>query len=295
MQNIVSKLLIFLFVFLVSCTEETPEYYYTDGGLKYKYHDLTVDGEKPEVGDYLSIYVQFQSETGEVIYNSFDNHSDGIEVINLGEPKVTGGIEEGFAKLQEGDSVTFFIEPGKFYLNYLGEEVPEELTSDKEMRVVLRLLKVQNYLEYQESQQQAQEIAELTEFKNIQEVVSSWKAEGDSVSEFDGVYMVYDSVFLTDSIQYADLIQLHYTGEFLNGEVFYSTYENGFPDEFQVGKTDQTVEGLKKALLYMAFGQKAKVIVPSYLGFGEKGSAGGVVPPFTPVIYRLEVLEKEEI
>ena len=55
------------------------------------------------------------------------------------------------------------------------------------------------------------------------------------------------------------------------------------PDEFQFGQNGQMVEGLKNAISIMKYGQKAKVLIPSDIGFKEKGSAGNIVPPYTPV------------
>lgn len=37
--------------------------------------------------------------------------------------------------------------------------------------------------------------------------------------------------------------------------------------------------------------EKMRVIIPSWLAFGARGSAGGHVPPYTTVVYELEVLQ----
>jgi hypothetical protein len=33
------------------------------------------------------------------------------------------------------------------------------------------------------------------------------------------------------------------------------------------------------------------VIIPSYLAFGSSGSSSGIVPPYTPVLYRMRIIE----
>jgi FKBP-type peptidyl-prolyl cis-trans isomerase FkpA len=38
-------------------------------------------------------------------------------------------------------------------------------------------------------------------------------------------------------------------------------------------------------------GGKAKIIIPSYLAYGERGSSTGTVPPFTPVVYQVHLIE----
>jgi len=53
------------------------------------------------------------------------------------------------------------------------------------------------------------------------------------------------------------------------------------------------IDGLDEALGRMYEGEKALVILPSELAFGSFGSAGGIIPPYTTLIYELEVLKVE--
>ena len=41
----------------------------------------------------------------------------------------------------------------------------------------------------------------------------------------------------------------------------------------------------------MREGEKAKIIIPSQLAFGENGSSTGIVPPYTSVIYEVTMLK----
>ena len=106
------------------------------------------------------------------------------------------------------------------------------------------------------------------------------------------MYIVYDAVDKGEPLNYNAVFELHYIATFTNGQEFYNTYNNGHPDEFQFGQNGQMVEGLKNAISIMKYGQKAKVLIPSDIGFKAKGSAGNIVPPYTPVIYYLEILPK---
>jgi len=44
----------------------------------------------------------------------------------------------------------------------------------------------------------------------------------------------------------------------------------------------------------MKKGEKSKIILPSYLGFGEQGSSDGKIPPYTPLLYEIELLNIEK-
>jgi FKBP-type peptidyl-prolyl cis-trans isomerase len=79
-----------------------------------------------------------------------------------------------------------------------------------------------------------------------------------------------------------------YEGRFLNSSKFDDSGPKGQPFTYVRGQQWQVVAGLEKALAGMSEGEKATFIMPSKLAFGVKGLAD-IVPPFTPVIYEVEV------
>jgi len=82
----------------------------------------------------------------------------------------------------------------------------------------------------------------------------------------------------------------HYKGYFLDGKVFDASYKRGEPLFFTVGQMNAAWnEGLK----LMNTGTIATLLVPSRLGYGERGFPG-YVPPNTPLIFDLEVLPLEK-
>ena len=45
------------------------------------------------------------------------------------------------------------------------------------------------------------------------------------------------------------------------------------------------------ALYKLKKGEKAKIILPSQLAFGDQGSSNGVIPPYTPLVYQIEIID----
>lgn len=88
------------------------------------------------------------------------------------------------------------------------------------------------------------------------------------------------------SPSYGDEISCHYVGTFLNGTEFDSSYRRGEPLTFQIG---QVIEGWNEILMQMSKGEKRRVLIPSYLAYGEQG-AGGVIPPNSPLVFEVELL-----
>lgn len=96
-----------------------------------------------------------------------------------------------------------------------------------------------------------------------------------------------------DTLQWADRIQVHYRGYFLDGQEFDNSYKRGKPIEFYIGNM---IDGWNEALQMMQPGTKALLLVPSHLAYGEKGlpdgKGGFLVPPNIALAFELEVLEK---
>ena len=88
-----------------------------------------------------------------------------------------------------------------------------------------------------------------------------------------------------------DVLKINYKGYFLDGRQFESTYDRGQPLEFTFGEQGQVIKGLEKAISLMNEGEKAKFIIPSQLAYGGEGSSTGIVPPYTTVIYEIELVK----
>jgi len=81
-----------------------------------------------------------------------------------------------------------------------------------------------------------------------------------------------------------------YKGYFLDGTLIDYT-PNNWAFEFVLGQEGQLIDGLQLALYKLKKGEKAKIILPSPLAFGEKGSSNGAVPPYTPLVYQIEIVD----
>ncbi len=81
-------------------------------------------------------------------------------------------------------------------------------------------------------------------------------------------------------------LKINYTGYYLNGRFLEKSPKNF---ELIYGTPDQLLKGLNSVLRRIKLGQNAKIILPSRLAFGEFGSSNGTVPPYTPLLYEIEI------
>jgi FKBP-type peptidyl-prolyl cis-trans isomerase len=110
--------------------------------------------------------------------------------------------------------------------------------------------------------------------------------------EFMGLRYILDPANPKRSpIHSGDQVTIHYTAHFLdNGRVFDDTYRSAQPLTFRLGDPGQVIKGLEVAAHLLPPGGKGRFLIPSALAFGSTGSTGGIVPPFTPVLYTVEVV-----
>jgi FKBP-type peptidyl-prolyl cis-trans isomerase len=84
-------------------------------------------------------------------------------------------------------------------------------------------------------------------------------------------------------------VSVHYQGALENGQVFDSSYKRKQPIEFQLG-VGQVIEGWDEGIALLQVGDKARFVIPSYLGYGSRG-AGGVIPPDATLVFDVELMD----
>lgn len=96
-----------------------------------------------------------------------------------------------------------------------------------------------------------------------------------------------------EKLQWGDYITAHYQGYFLDGRVFDDSRRRDKPLQFYIGNM---IPGWNEGLQLIAPKGRIQLMVPSPLAYGEKGMPNGkegfLVPPNTPLVFEVEVLEK---
>jgi len=105
-----------------------------------------------------------------------------------------------------------------------------------------------------------------------------------------GLYYLPQQAGTGVKVQKGNLVKMHYIGKFLNGRKFESSYDTGIPLTFSVG-SGQVIRGWDEGTLLMSDQEKATLIIPSHLAYGQYGSPSGTIPGGTVLVYDMTILE----
>lgn len=87
-------------------------------------------------------------------------------------------------------------------------------------------------------------------------------------------------------------VVVHYRGWLEDGTQFDNSYDRGQPFEFVLGQ-GMVIAGWDEGLALLQVGDKAQLVIPSDLAYGEQGG-GSVIPPGATLIFEVELLEIRE-
>jgi FKBP-type peptidyl-prolyl cis-trans isomerase FkpA len=261
---------VFLFFLFSSCSSG-PFPGYTNAGDGFYIHLIQFgdNSRKIKEGDIVTIdFAQF-GEDGKI-----DNSDPRVpsfgrisQVINA--EGNNGQFMDQVASLSLGDSASIIR------------------SSEGKMRsrMEVRILNVQTKAEYEARQKHLAEVGDIEENQKLKRYLADNKITIEPVD--NGLYLIPVAEGKGDSVKAGKVVTISYKGYFLDGRQFDGTKD---PLEFPYSSEMQVLEGIHKALSRMKQGDKSKIIIPSHFAFGERGSSTGVVPPFTTVVYEVEVI-----
>ncbi len=85
-------------------------------------------------------------------------------------------------------------------------------------------------------------------------------------------------------------VTAHYTGMLFDGTVFDSSWDRGAPTSFSL---QQVIPGWTQGLAGQTVGSQVLLVIPSELGYGEQGTPDGSIPPDSPLVFVVDILDAQ--
>ncbi len=283
--------LFFLSVVFIGCDFSKDGFRETKTGLKYTFIIQNEGAQKPELGDLMELVMTYS-------YNDsilFDSREYGPSIpMQLVEPLYEGDIVEGFAMLGLGDSAVFMVNADSFYYYNVGAEVlPEFIAPDSKIKFNVSLVSIKTHAQLQEEQteyeKQRQALMRILQ-KEEQEYLEDYLKRHDITVEPQpsGLYFIEIEEGSGPRALPGRSVEVHYKGLLIDGSVFDSSYSRGRPISFKVGG-GMVISGFEEGIAMMRQGGKAKLIVPSHIGYADVELEN--IPPYSTLIYEVELVK----
>jgi FKBP-type peptidyl-prolyl cis-trans isomerase FkpA len=254
-------------------------------GLKFKFIEKKEDGRKPVIGDILILKMIYRTESDSVLFDYHDN--DRLPRMQLVKPSHQGGcFEDGLAMLNQGDSIVFFVDAAEFFSKTRKMPVPEYIKSGEKIRFEIRLAGIQSFSEVQSEHDAVKHSNADDEMKMLDAYLK--RANITKSPSNSGLYFVESIAGKGKKAQAGKKLRVHYTGKFIDGQIFDSSVERHEPFEFTLG-VGQVIQGWDEGFAQMSEGGKARLIIPSHIAYGDKQR--GPIAPFSTLIFEVELIK----
>lgn len=285
-----SLLLLTIALILSSCARKSEYEGFSKSkkGFHYQLHTIGESIRKTNLGDYITADISYSTLGDSVFF-------EGRRKIKLEQPVYEGAIEDCFLMLRADESATFIIQAEPFFTQTLGSDLPGFLSIDDNLKIKIDIIEIQTAADFEnEKKAFLNWIEDFGEYEKV--ILSQFLKEEKLTVEPTQTGLIYLPLSTIEGprIQLGDTITINYEGRFLNGKFFDSTKRRNQPFQFVYGTEWQVIQGLEEGLALMGEGEKAIFILPSELAFGTSGSSTGIIPPFTSLIFEVEIINVSE-
>lgn len=281
---------------LLSCNKsEFDGFTKAENGLHYKFFTQDESGVKAVEGDGVSIKIVYalkKTPTDSVLFDSKLNSEDGSGTVRYILPKSSfkGSLEDAITMMAKNDSAAFIISADSFFLktNKMQALPPFAKPGDK-LVITIKMMEIKSKKELEENQKkQEAEIAQLSEQEKPKMDAYLLANKITDAPTASGLIFIETQKGKGGAHPKAtDEVTVHYTGTLLDGTKFDSSLDRGEPAKFPL---NQVIAGWTEGIQLMTKGSKAKLIIPSSLGYGPRG-AGAQIPPFSSLVFDVELID----
>jgi len=302
---LLSTALLVVITGMVSCKKTGK----TTDGIDYTY--IKQGKDSPKNGEFILYNLVVKNDKDSTFISTYEQKMPGYLMFNDSTPK-QNGMDEIFLGLKKGDSIAFESSALKVFGEF---NIPPFLTSEQLVKIrigVIDVLDEQGIQAYftalQEAQIKNQEKDAIKQLEVDTQLIEDYIAKNNlvGVRTESGLYYVIENDGEGDQIENGETAFIHYAGYLLDGTIFDTSMKDiavandiyneqrdtqgGYsPIDVVVGE-GRVIAGWDEGLALLKKGSKAKFLIPSPLGYGDRQS-GGLIKPNSVLIFDVEVTD----
>jgi FKBP-type peptidyl-prolyl cis-trans isomerase len=266
---------------LPAFSQKFPGFSQTKTGLYYKIYKTGTDTLTPRTGNYVEFEMLYHGKShgkDSVFFDSRKQENPTPVKFFLPLPGFKGDLNEGIAMLAKGDSGVFIVNADSLiFKTFKMKQRPPGIDSNGYFYFHLHLLSFQT--------------PEGMIFN--EEILLKKYVEDNKITATPnslGLYIIETQPGSGIKIDSGCQVKMNYRVTLLDGgKELFSTFERPEPVKFEYGKRIDT-QGFEYAVSTLKKGSKARIIIPSSLAFGRRGS-GTLVAPYQSLIYDVEIVD----
>ena len=270
------------------------EPYYNDDNCTITEDSLIVlninkgNGKFAKAGNIMKVYFTFNTLEGDTL---LDFTTGKPYELVFGDMALGQGFYEALGLVGKGGKAEFIIPSS---LAFGSEGLQDAILPYTPFGLKLEVIDIMTSDEYEAEQKSIKEKEDTDNAKRLKEEPKriAKYIKDNNITEKpqpSGLYYIEKQAGDGDSVQDGDLVAVHYSIYNLDNQLIESSYDYGQPLPFVYGG-DQMIAGIEEAVGYMRVGGKARIIVPSRLGFGDV-TIDESLPANTPLVIDLEFVD----
>ncbi|MBR1785346.1 MAG: FKBP-type peptidyl-prolyl cis-trans isomerase [Bacteroidales bacterium] len=280
---------------LAACGSGMKGYKQTENGLYYRFDQQCTDSLPVREGDVLIGQMTIRIDS--TVLRTNVGHT---ERLMPAIPTYSGVLHEGLLMMHKGDRAVFAIEADSMAKFLQPNQMPDQYRKGQGMKFYYEI-NLEDILSRDEfAQEQANFDQQMQQAREQEpDLIAKYVAENGITAkpDADGLYIVVRKKGNGPQVAVGRTVTLSYTGRLLDGTVFDSSNEADCaaaglqwhdPLTYIVGNMS-LIPGWERGVMGQNEGSEVMLIIPSALGYGPQGTPGGPIPPYSPLVFNINI------
>jgi FKBP-type peptidyl-prolyl cis-trans isomerase len=252
-------------------------------GLSYVMHKSN-KGPKLKLDDVVTLNLKYITSKDSIV---FDSWKMGKPIqLKIAKSSFKGDLMDGLTLLTVGDSASFLINADSLFTKTFGAPRPAFIDSSSFLSFTVKVISTTTDAALKAEELKAEKENAMKENEMIAKYIAEKQITPSKSSS--GLMYIISEPGTGEQAQAGKTVKVHYTGRLLDGTKFDSSLDRSDPIEFKLGQ-GMVIKGWDEGIALLKVGGKALLIIPSNLAYGSRG-AGGVIPPFSPLTFEVELV-----